>query len=74
MSTRNSETNDEAQIRTLIEERVKAVRAKDVDGAASHIAPDIVGSLRSLEQSASRFTTWRWRPATRRRSVTASTV
>jgi ketosteroid isomerase-like protein len=34
--------SNEAQIRELIEQRVQAVRAKDVDGAVSMIVPDII--------------------------------
>ena len=38
----NSKTTDEAQIRALIDNRVKAVRDKDVNEAISSMAPDIV--------------------------------
>jgi uncharacterized protein (TIGR02246 family) len=33
---------DEVQIRGLIENKIKAVRAKDVDGATSDYAPDVL--------------------------------
>src|SRR5690242_598591 len=42
MTTANSKASDEAQIRALIEVRVKAVYAKDVNGAMEAIAPDIL--------------------------------
>jgi uncharacterized protein (TIGR02246 family) len=42
MTTANSGAVDEAQIRELIDDRVKAVRAKDANGAISSIAPDIL--------------------------------
>jgi uncharacterized protein (TIGR02246 family) len=42
MTSANSTAPDEAQIRALIENRVKAVRAKEIDGVMSNIAPDIV--------------------------------
>ncbi len=40
MATRKA--SDEAQIRTLIEARVKAVHDKNIDGALSSIAPDML--------------------------------
>ena len=42
MTTAKSKASDEAQIRTLIEARVKAVRDKDIDGALSSITPDML--------------------------------
>ena len=42
MTTASSKATDEAQIRKLIDDRVKAVRARDIDGAMSNISPDIV--------------------------------
>jgi ketosteroid isomerase-like protein len=42
MTTENSKAIDESQIRALIEERIKAVRAKDVDRAMSNLAPDVL--------------------------------
>ncbi|MBG1261716.1 YybH family protein [Nostoc commune] len=42
MTTENSKSNDEAQIRTIIEERVKAVRDKDINALLSNHAPDIL--------------------------------
>jgi uncharacterized protein (TIGR02246 family) len=42
MTTANSRAIDEAQIRGLINDRINAVRAKDVDTVMSHHAPDIL--------------------------------
>ena len=42
MTTENSKAIDEAEIRALIEDRVKAVRARDINRAMSNIATDIV--------------------------------
>lgn len=42
MTTPNSIAIDEAQIRALIEDRVKAVHAKDINGVMSNHAPDIL--------------------------------
>jgi ketosteroid isomerase-like protein len=42
MTTANSTATDEAQIRKLMDERGKAVRAKDISGVMSSIAPDIL--------------------------------
>ena len=42
MTTENSKTTDETQIRALIENRVKAIRDKDIDGLMSNHAPDVV--------------------------------
>src|SRR5713101_10042032 len=41
MTIENDNANDEALIRSLIDDRVKAVRAKDIDAALSNIWPDI---------------------------------
>ena len=51
MTTEKSRMPDESQIRMLIEDRVKAVHAKDVSAAMSHHAPgilmfDVVNPLR----------------------------
>lgn len=40
--TASSKTADVVQIRKLIDDRVKAVRARDVNGSMANIAPDIV--------------------------------
>jgi ketosteroid isomerase-like protein len=37
-----NKTAEEVQIRGLIENKIKAVRAKDVDGATSCYAPDVL--------------------------------
>ncbi|MEH1939644.1 MAG: nuclear transport factor 2 family protein [Nostoc sp.] len=42
MTTENNKSNDEAQIRTIIEERVKAVCDKDINALLSNHAPDIL--------------------------------
>jgi uncharacterized protein (TIGR02246 family) len=42
MSTVISKVNDEAQLRKLIDDWAKAVRAKDIDAIMSHYAPDIL--------------------------------
>ena len=38
----NSKTTDEAQIRTLIDDRIKAARAKNIEEAMANIAPEIL--------------------------------
>lgn len=40
--TDNNQLTDEARIRELIEQRVRAIRAKDVDSLMSNHAPDVV--------------------------------
>jgi uncharacterized protein (TIGR02246 family) len=42
MTTENSNETDEAQIRALIDDRVKAIREKDVDTLMSNHAPGVV--------------------------------
>jgi uncharacterized protein (TIGR02246 family) len=42
MTTDNSRTADEARIRELVEERVRAIRARDVEALMSAHAPDVV--------------------------------
>ena len=42
MTTENNRAADEARIRELIEERVRAVRAKDVDALMAVHAPEVV--------------------------------
>ena len=42
MTAENSKATDEAQLRALIDGRVKAVRAKDIKGAMSNVAPDVL--------------------------------
>lgn len=42
MTTENSRAADEARLRELVEERVRAIRAKDVDALMSHHAPDVL--------------------------------
>jgi uncharacterized protein (TIGR02246 family) len=41
MATENNAL-DEVQIRRLIEDKIEAVRAKDIDGATSNYAPDVM--------------------------------
>ena len=60
-----SKSSPESQIRDLVEDRVKAVRAKDVDGAMSNIAPDIlsfdvVSPLRNAGSDAARKRVEQW--------------
>jgi ketosteroid isomerase-like protein len=59
MTTASNKASDEAEIRTLIDNRIQAVRAKDVNRAMSGIAPDIlsfdvVNVLQSVGSEASR--------------------
>lgn len=42
MTIQNNKAIDEAQIRTLIEDRVKAVRAKNINGVMSNHASDVL--------------------------------
>ena len=42
MTTENRKATDEARIRTLIDERVRAVRGKDIKGLMSNHAPDVL--------------------------------
>ncbi len=42
MTTTNGNALEEAQIRTLMDERAKALRAKDIDGATSNLVPDVL--------------------------------
>ena len=42
MTAKTSKATEESQIRKLIDDRVNAVRARDIKGATSGIAPDIV--------------------------------
>jgi ketosteroid isomerase-like protein len=42
MTTENSRAGDEARIREFIEERVRAIRDKDIDALMSAHAPDVV--------------------------------
>ena len=63
--TEKSQTTDEAQIRALIDERVKAVRAKDVDAAMANVATDslsfdVVGPLQQSGSAASRKRAQEW--------------
>jgi ketosteroid isomerase-like protein len=65
MTTADSEASDEAQIRALIEDRVEAVRAGDVNRAISSIAPDIltfdvVNPLQSVGSEATRKRAETW--------------
>jgi uncharacterized protein (TIGR02246 family) len=42
MTTPNNSAVDEAQIRALIDDRVKAVRARDVNASTSSLVPDVL--------------------------------
>jgi uncharacterized protein (TIGR02246 family) len=59
MTAGNGRTTAEAEIRALIEDQARAVRAKDVDGSVSGYAPDVllfdvVNPLRSVGSDAAR--------------------
>jgi uncharacterized protein (TIGR02246 family) len=65
MTTENSKATDEARIRALVEDRIKAVRAKDVNGAMSNVAPDVlsfdvVNPLQSTGADAARKRAKEW--------------
>src|SRR3712207_4719981 len=65
MTTENSRAADEARIRELIEERVRAIRAKDIDALMSNHAPDVVmfdalDPLRYVGSDAVRERAGRW--------------
>jgi ketosteroid isomerase-like protein len=65
MATANNKAIDEAQIRTLIEDRAKAVRAKDINGALANIALDVVSfdvvnPLQSIGSAAARKRAEEW--------------
>lgn len=42
MATESNKASDEAQIRKLMDDQAKAVRAKDIGGSMSNYAPDIL--------------------------------
>jgi uncharacterized protein (TIGR02246 family) len=59
MTAGNGRTTAEAEIRALIDQQARAVRAKDVDGSLSGYAPDVllfdvVDPLRSMGADAAR--------------------
>ena len=59
MTAESGRTLAEAEIRALIEEQARAVRARDVDGSVSNYAPDVllfdvVRPLRSVGSAAAR--------------------
>jgi ketosteroid isomerase-like protein len=65
MPATNAKASGEVQIRSLIEARIKAIRAKDVEGATGSISEeivlfDVVAPLRSIGSGAlkKRATTW----------------
>jgi uncharacterized protein (TIGR02246 family) len=65
MTTENFRSADEAQIRALIDDRTKAVRAKDSVGATSSIARDVltfdvVNPLQHIGSTASRTRAEEW--------------
>ena len=65
MTTATGKAIEEAQIRGLIDDRVKAVRAKDVNGAISSTAPtilsfDVVNPLQHIGSDASRKRAEAW--------------
>jgi ketosteroid isomerase-like protein len=65
VATENIKAIDEVQIRSLIDDRVKAVRAKDVDVLVSHYAPgvlsfEVVNPLQSTGSDAIRKRLEEW--------------
>ena len=65
MATPRERSGEEAEIRTLIEERVRAVRAKDVNGATASYAPDailfdVVNPLQHVGAKAARRRSEEW--------------
>jgi uncharacterized protein (TIGR02246 family) len=65
MTTGNSRTRDQSEIRALLEDRVKAVRAKDIKAATSGYAPDVlvfdvVNPLKYLGPDAARKRAEEW--------------
>lgn len=65
MVIENNKALDEAQIRTLLEDRVKAVRVRNVNGAMSNIVPnivtfDVIGPLQHIGSDASRKRVAEW--------------
>lgn len=65
MTTENCRAANESEIRALIDDRTKAVRAKDSVGATSGIAPDIltfdvVNPLQQIGSTASRKRADEW--------------
>jgi ketosteroid isomerase-like protein len=65
MTTANRNATDDAPIRKLMDDRGKAIRAKDSKGALSNIAPDIVSfdvvnTLQYIGSDASRKRTEEW--------------
>jgi uncharacterized protein (TIGR02246 family) len=65
MTSTQSDVRGETEIRALIEQRVVAVRARDVDTAMACIAPDmrsfdVVNALQSTGREASRERTEAW--------------
>ena len=76
MTAGDGRTTAEAEIRALIEEQAKAIRAKDVDGSVSSYAPDVllfdvVNPLRSTGSDAA-ASAWRnGSPRSRARSATS---
>ena len=65
MTTDNSKSMDDAQIRELMEEHAKAVRTKDVNGAMAAYAPnilsfDVVNPLQKTGVDACRQRTEEW--------------
>jgi len=64
-ATAISKTTDETQIRKLIDDREKAVRARDVDGSVANVATDVlsfdvVNSLQQMGSDASKKRAEEW--------------
>ena len=65
MNTEDPKSIDEAQIRALIDERLKAVCAKDLNGAIAQVAPnllsfDVVNPLQSVGSEAAKRRAEAW--------------
>jgi hypothetical protein len=65
MTTATSKAMEEGQIRKLMDDRVKAVRTRDVNASMSHVAPDIlsfdvVNPLQHIGSDASRKRAEEW--------------
>ena len=76
MTAGNSRTSAEAEIRALVDDQAKAIRARDVDGSLSRYAPDVllfdvVGPLRRIGADAARKRLAEWFASLKARSATS---
>jgi ketosteroid isomerase-like protein len=77
MTAGNGGTTAEGEIRALIDEQAKAIRAKDVEGSVLSYAPDVllfdvVNPLRSTGSEAARRRLAKWFAFSEARSATSS--